>query len=136
MSYESARVAVITHVRDQWLAAGQAEADIEFENLDRIDHDTPGRAPFVTFDLHYRDGQQGSIENAPITRYDGEGCFYIHVPEGQGTKPATTRADIIATFMKYKQISNIQFQAPRLLQPKPYKGWKITPLFFSFYYKE
>lgn len=135
MSFEGHRSALFTYVQAQWAAAG-ISAPIEFENIDVIDH-AQRKDEFVTIELRYRDGHQATLEGpSPQTRFDGEVCFHIHIPEGRGTKTRTTLADAIAGFMKYKQLSGLQIQAPRLLPKVPYKGFEITPLHFSFYVQE
>jgi hypothetical protein len=135
MSFDSVRIAVEQMVQAGWAAAALGYGDIEFENIYAIDH--AGRTtPFVTFEWTYRKAEQGSIELAPLTRYDGEACFDIHIPLGFGNKPRATITDAISVFMKYAKTSNVTFAAPRQLRPRPYKGFEITPLRFSFFYKE
>ena len=134
MSYESVRAAVAAHVKTNWDAAATGYP-IEFENIEQIDHSKQS-APFVTYQLKWRNAVQASIENTPITRYDGEAVFHIHVPQGEGTKVAMQIADVIAGFMKYRQLIGVQFLAPRLLPSVEYQGWSIWPLAVGFHYRE
>lgn len=134
MSFEAVRAAVAAHVNTEWTAAAPGYP-LEFENIHEIDH-AARTGPFVTFQLRWRGSQQASLENVPTTRYDGEVVFHIHVPGGSGTKVGHQLADTVASFMKYRNISNVQFQAPRLLPPVDYEGWLIWPLAVSFFYRE
>jgi hypothetical protein len=134
MSFETVRAAVAAHVNTAWLAAATGYT-MEMDNLYEIDHASQ-TAPFVTFQLKWRDATQASLENTPTTRYDGEAMFHIHMTRGAGTKPAHVIADTIAAFMKYANVSNVQFQTPRLMSPAEYEGWLIWPLAISFFYRE
>lgn len=135
MSFDSVRIAVEIAVQAGWAAAALGYGDIEFANIYAIDH-AARTTPFVTFEWTYVDANPGSIENAPLTRYDGEACFEIHIPAGYGNKPRAAISDAISAFMKYAKVSNVTFMSPRQLSVRPYKGFEITPLRFSFFYKE
>lgn len=134
MSYEAARVAIATHVQSSWASAGNP-ATLEFENIHEIDHGTRN-SPFVTYQLAFYNATQVTIENVPITRYEGEVIFHVHVPCGSGAKPAYDLADVISGFMKYRDLSGIQFLAARLMAPQEFKGWQIWPVRISFHYRE
>lgn len=139
MSYESVRAAVAAYVSSNWAAAATG-VPIEFDNITQIDHEARVD-PFVTFQMRWRLAEQASLDVdsvtlKPIARRDGEVLFHIHVPGGRGTKPATTLADALAGFMEFVRVSNVQFQAARLMPPVDYKAWQIYPLALSFFYRE
>lgn len=132
MSFETVRQAVNTHIATG-LATGLPTIPVEFENIDDIDHNTRSE-PFITFAFKYRDSRQASVELNPLTRYEGEGQFHAHIPQGRGTAPYLAIADVIRPLMEYKNVSGVQFLSVRLLEPGTIKGWHITPIFVSFFY--
>lgn len=134
MSFESVRAAVATVVSSEW-ALAQPSVPMEMENHNQIDLNAR-RDPFVTYELRYVSSRQSSLENVPQTRYQGEALFHVAVPSGRGTKTGFTLADSLVPILKYRRVSGVQFQAPRLMPAIETDGWYIWPLAFSFHYTE
>ena len=123
MTFEDARAAVYAKL-DAFMQANYPAVPVQYENRANVDVSNL-TGPVVVCELAYGDGEQKSLEQAPIVRYQGAIWLNAGAKEGEGTADSLGILSALASAFKTTSFGGVVTQAPR-----PVPGAKRLGLYF------
>jgi len=134
MTFEDARAAIYGRLHTGW-SANYAAVPVEYQNQDRIDM-AIAAGPFLSCEILFNDGDQASIEEAPMTRYRGAIYLSSWVRAGGGAATGLGHTGYLAGLFKYKTFGGVNTLAPVPMPALRQDGWMGTPLRVPFWFDD
>lgn len=134
MTFDDARAAIVGRLKAT-LDASNPTTAVSYENRATVDLATQA-APFVACEVLFNDGEQASMELAPVVRYSGAIWLAVAVKEGEGTKTALVILGTLAAAFKTVSFGGVVAQAPRPMPGFRRDGWYYEPIRVPFYFDD
>lgn len=134
MDFDAAREAVYVRLKTH-MDANHPATLVGYENRNQIDLATQ-KAPFVTVELVWNDGEQVSMGETPRARLRGAVWLAVHEKEGAGV--AATNALLMSLFnlFRTKSFSGITTMMPIPVPARPAEGWRAQALRVPLYFDD
>lgn len=125
-----ARDVLVGRLNPAW-AGAYPGVELYYENTTQIDLDTVG-SRFATASIDFTDSVRQGIDTDPITASYGVLTCRLFVKEGEGVKVALAMIGFLRTLMKYKELSGVTTDCPRVGKKVTKEGWSSTDLIVPF----
>ena len=129
MKLVDVRDTLAAHLHNSW---SHPEVKVFYANAEPPDlAQMPGAFLFV--ETNFDDAVQANISPTPFHRMYGTLVITVFVKETSGTRVALSYLDELSDLFKFKNLSGVHTQAPRVGWEQSRDGWYSIDLRVSFY---